>query len=41
MAYGLWYLLRIREHDLKIYNSCETSTTWQIENVMRDFFSTK
>ena len=40
MAYGLWHWLRMREHHLKIYNSHDTSTTCQIENVMPIFFST-
>ena len=40
-AHGPWHWLRMREHHLSIYNSRDTSTTWQIENVMPIFFSTK
>ena len=39
MAYGLWHWLRRRKHHLKICNSRDTFTNWQIENLMPNFFS--
>ena len=41
MVYGLWHWLKIREHNLKTYNSRDTRTTWKTENVIPNLFSTK
>ena len=38
MTYGLWHWLMKRKHHLKMYNSRDTSTNWQIENLMPIFF---
>ena len=41
MAYGPWHWLGWENINLEIYNSRNPSTTWQIGNVMPNFFSTE
>ena len=44
LSHGLWSVAFGKDEKTSlqnIYNSCDTSTTWQIENVMPNFFSAK